>query len=89
MFRSHRGHRKGGAVFRAHSARGLAVHKAKAVRAMKAAKVAPYKAAGVKRNPYPKLKAGRYRAVGQHMPKAWAKPRKHPGRYRAARAKRV
>lgn len=89
VFRAHRGHRMGGAVFKAHANRALAVHKAKAIRALKAAKLAPYK--GIKTgHPYPvRSKAAAYKAVGHHVPAGWAAKRKKLAKYRAVKAKRA
>lgn len=90
VFRAHRGFRKTGAVFKAHANRALAAHKAKAIRALKAAKLAPYKAVGVKKNPYPvRSKAAAYKAVGPKVPAGWAAKHKKLARYRAVKAKRV
>jgi len=88
MFRAHRGFRRGGAVFKAHANRAMAVHRGKAVR-LNAAKLAAFKGAG-KKNPYPaRSKAQAYKAAGHKAPAGWTAKRKKLAKYRAVKAKRA
>jgi hypothetical protein len=89
MFRAHRGHRKGGAVFKAHAARALRTHWAKPARLARAAKLTAFKGIG-RKNPYPvRSKAAAYKAAGHHAPAGWTAKRKKLAKYRAVKAKRV
>jgi hypothetical protein len=99
-FRSRRGVKHGGSVFRAHHARSRAVFRAHAPKALKgfrartakpwkAPKPAAYKGIGT-RNPFPvHAKAKAFKAAGQHGHAMRAVKRKKAAKYRAARPKRI
>ena len=89
MFRSHRGFRKGGAVFRAHANKALTVKRAKAARPWKGPKAAAFRAAGRHKGFPARHRAMAYKSAGRHAPASWVKARRKAAKYRAARAKRV
>lgn len=89
VFRAHRGGYPAQPAFRAHALRAMKGARVKAAKPWRAQALAAYKAVG-KRNPYPKRpKPKPYKPAGHRVSRSWEHPAVKARKYKAAHAKRV